>query len=318
MFRRAAFRSLVLLALLASCAVRVTAQPAAEDVALLSLARLMTEDAQRYEHGECVEREPSMAMQLYCRAARYGHAEAQYRLGWMLANGRGVPRDEPLAGLWFAMAAEQGHEYAQRMLKIFKPSRHLAHPPCLSAEVQAQQLAEPNNPEPTASESGVDWSRGSAARQLVVNLVEKLAPNYGIDPNFALAVISIESGFNFNARSNRNAQGLMQLIPGTAARFGVRDAFDPGQNVRGGLSYLRWLLATFRGDVSLAAAAYNAGERAVERYRGVPPYPETLNYVAKVLSLYKRTRHSFDATVAKPSPIVPAPQPATRPTRRPP
>jgi soluble lytic murein transglycosylase-like protein len=118
-------------------------------------------------------------------------------------------------------------------------------------------------------------------------------------------VIRTESNFNPAALSNKNAQGLMQLIPDTAARFNVRQPFDPEQNLRGGLAYLRWLLAYFEGDVSLVAAAYNAGEGAVNRYRGVPPYAETQGYVKRIISIFKRDDHPYDAKVTTPSPELP-------------
>jgi soluble lytic murein transglycosylase-like protein len=94
----------------------------------------------------------------------------------------------------------------------------------------------------------------------------------------------------------------MQLIPETAARFNVRKPFDPAQNIRGGLAYLRWLLAYFGGNVTLVAAAYNAGEGTVERYGGVPPYAETRAYVQKIRRYFRRDEHPFDATVTDPSP----------------
>ena len=95
----------------------------------------------------------------------------------------------------------------------------------------------------------------------------------------------------------------MQLIPQTAARFNVRNPFNVTDNVRGGLAYLRWLLAYYQGKVALAAAAYNAGEAAVDRYRGVPPYPETRDYVKRVLRLFPRESHPYDEGVVAPSPI---------------
>jgi soluble lytic murein transglycosylase-like protein len=131
--------------------------------------------------------------------------------------------------------------------------------------------------------------------------VDDLAPRFGVDPRLALAVIAVESNFNPLARSVKDAQGLMQLIPETAARFDVRRPFDAKQNVRGGLAYLRWLLAYYRGQVALVAAAYNAGEGAVDRYRGVPPYPETRDYVRRVLGLFRRAFHPFDPAVVEPS-----------------
>ena len=123
-------------------------------------------------------------------------------------------------------------------------------------------------------------------------LVQKLAPRFKVDPRLALAIVRTESNFDAAARSPKNALGLMQLIPDTAERFGVRDALDPEQNVRGGLAYLRWLLSQFKGDVALAAAAYNAGEGNVLRYKGVPPFAETQEYVRRILTFYRAPRHA--------------------------
>jgi len=134
--------------------------------------------------------------------------------------------------------------------------------------------------------------------------VHKLAPQYAIDPKLVMAVISTESAFNPGAVSPKNAQGLMQLIPETAERFGVKKVFNPVENIKGGLAYLRWLLAFFQGDVSLVLAAYNAGERAVEKYRGIPPYPETRSYVRKITSVYRNATHPFDSGVVEPSPLM--------------
>jgi soluble lytic murein transglycosylase-like protein len=136
--------------------------------------------------------------------------------------------------------------------------------------------------------------------------VTKVAPSYGIEPRLALAVITVESNFDARAVSDKDARGLMQLIPETAARFRVENAFDVRDNVRGGLSYLRYLLAYYRGEVALAAAAYNAGERAVDRYGGVPPYAETQEYVRRVLQLFHYPRHPYDASITRPSPVVSA------------
>lgn len=111
-----------------------------------------------------------------------------------------------------------------------------------------------------------------------------------VSPALALAVISVESAGRARAVSSAGAQGLMQLIPATAARFGVEDSMDPGQNIRGGIAYLDWLLGEFGGDVVLALAGYNAGEGAVRRNGGVPPYAETRDYVPRVLAAWQIAR----------------------------
>jgi soluble lytic murein transglycosylase-like protein len=111
-----------------------------------------------------------------------------------------------------------------------------------------------------------------------------------ISPALALAVIAVESAGKVSATSGAGAQGLMQLIPATAERFGVTDSMDPSQNIRGGITYLDWLVTEFRGDVLLALAGYNAGENAVKKNNGVPPYAETRAYVPKVLAAWQITK----------------------------
>ncbi len=118
---------------------------------------------------------------------------------------------------------------------------------------------------------------------------------HGVDEALVRAVIHAESAFRANARSHKNAQGLMQLIPATAERFGVSDAYDPVQNIGGGVQYLAWLLRRFNNDVRLATAGYNAGEGAVDRHGGVPPYAETQVYVERVAILHARYRAALDA-----------------------
>lgn len=111
-----------------------------------------------------------------------------------------------------------------------------------------------------------------------------------VSPALVLAVISVESGGRAGAESGAGAQGLMQLIPATAERFGVSDSFDTAQNIRGGVAYLDWLMGEFDGDPILALAGYNAGEGAVRTHAGVPPYAETRAYVPKVLAAWKVAR----------------------------
>ena len=119
------------------------------------------------------------------------------------------------------------------------------------------------------------------------SIINQCALEYGVDRSLVKAVIHAESGYNPNAVSRKGATGLMQLMPKTAQVLKVNDSFNPTENIRGGVRYLRFLLDTFKGDVTLALAAYNAGLSRVAKYGGVPPYNETRTYVAKVLSYQK-------------------------------
>jgi len=114
-------------------------------------------------------------------------------------------------------------------------------------------------------------------------LINNISSTYGIETALVKAIIKVESDFDTYAVSEDGAAGLMQLMPDTAEKMGVKDIHDPGQNVRGGVKFLKKLLWTFKSDLRLALAAYNAGENAVLKYGKVPPYPETRNYVEKVL-----------------------------------
>jgi soluble lytic murein transglycosylase-like protein len=116
----------------------------------------------------------------------------------------------------------------------------------------------------------------------VADLVRELAPEYRLEPNLVLAVVEAESDFNPAALSVADARGLMQLLPQTADRFGVTNIWDPEENLRGGMAYLRWLLDYFDGDIELALAGYHAGEQAVVRHGGIPPYDETRAYVDRI------------------------------------
>ena len=137
-------------------------------------------------------------------------------------------------------------------------------------------------------ESSVQKSKNptSESRSEIDNLISKYADKNGLDEDFVKAVINQESGFNPNATSHCGAMGLMQLMPSTAQGLGVKDAYNPEQNIEGGTKYLKGLMDRFDNDKSLALAAYNAGPNAVKKYGGIPPYAETQNYVKKVLSKY--------------------------------
>ena len=135
-------------------------------------------------------------------------------------------------------------------------------------------------------------------------LIERTALQHGIHPDLVFAVAAVESNFNVRAVSEKGAQGLMQLMPETAARFGVVDPFNPAENVLGGVRYMRYLLDLFKGDSRLAVAAYNAGENVVLAGRRVPPYPETRRYVEKILKMFGAKRPLLQTVVRKPLPVV--------------
>ena len=270
------------------------------------------QEAQALEHGENGSpRDPARAATLYCQAAQQGDAEAQFSLAWMLTNGRGIALDDAQAAHLFLAAAEQGLPQAQRMsASLGTPLGE--PPPCLRPPALVATVPNPLPLLPSAAAAPRNAKVAVAAAPApplpanapppIVNYVRLIAPDFQLTPQLVLAIMATESNFNPNAVSPKQAQGLMQLIPDTAARFQVRNPRDPAQNIRGGMAYLRWLMAYFEGDVMLVAAAYNAGERAVERYRGVPPYAETRDYVRRILAATGALSHPFDARITAPSP----------------
>ncbi|MBV7427642.1 MULTISPECIES: lytic transglycosylase domain-containing protein [unclassified Acidovorax] len=250
-----------------------------------------------------VRRQPHRAASRYCDAARYGSVEAQYRLGRLLLHGRDVMPDPAAAATLLAMAAQRGHEKARSLAQGMVPGDHL--PDCLTTG-EAPRLEVRDSAQEVVPQEVVDRyvSNLPDDKRRHAELVRRLAPRFDVDPRLALAIVRSESNFQARALSPRNAQGLMQLIPETAERFGVRDAWSPEQNVRGGLAYLRWLLDRFAGDVALTSAAYNAGEKAVERHGGVPPYAETREYVRRILGFYRSAQH--ERPVAGPASLASA------------
>lgn len=128
--------------------------------------------------------------------------------------------------------------------------------------------------------------RSDRADSRINGLIQKISRENDLDPKLVRAVVRVESNYNPRAVSHKGAQGLMQLMPKTAERFGVPDPFDAEENIRGGVHYLKYLLQRFGGNIRLALAAYNAGEESVERHGGVPPYRETTGYLEKILRYY--------------------------------
>jgi hypothetical protein len=227
-----------------------------------------------------------------CWKSRMGNAEAQFQLAWLYAHADGEGRRHDWAAFLLRSAANQGHMAAQRTLQL-APWPEPRPPDCLVAVGVKRDATDTQSVLmriPVHAPPGIERT------------VRLLAPRYQVKPELALAIIDVESRFDVRAVSPRQAKGLMQLIPETAERFGVRDVFDAEQNIRGGLAYLRWLLAYFEGNVTLVAAAYNAGESMVDMHRGVPPFDETREYVRRVIARVGVAVMPFDAKLPDRSP----------------
>ena len=136
--------------------------------------------------------------------------------------------------------------------------------------------------------SDLNWLAGRHDRRSRFDpVIERYAAQYGVDPTLVRAVIQVESNFNPNCVSNKGARGLMQLMPATARRFGVTNINDPEQNIAGGVKFLAYLLRLFNDDLPRVLAGYNAGENAVLKYGGIPPYAETSTYVVRAMTVYQ-------------------------------
>lgn len=273
---------------------------------LLERASLLVSDEQNAQNNN---ESAWQAANLYCEASRYGSAEGIYRLGILYAFGRGVPANRDYAANLFGIASLHGHYEAQKMLETIEIKADDT-PLCVLEAVAperapANQYSNVKNGRYGGS-PGIDIyvAKLPKSKLWVVDLASTIAEWYQVDPKLVLSIITAESNFKVSAKSNADAYGLMQLIPATAERFNVKNAYNASQNIKGGVAYLRWLLSYFRGDVTLAVAAYNAGERAVDRYHGVPPYKETKTYVKKVMALYQSDRHQFDAGLTRASPAL--------------
>jgi soluble lytic murein transglycosylase-like protein len=170
-------------------------------------------------------------------------------------------------------------------------------PSATSSTTFDQQLSQATDAQATsASTSSTTVDSVGSGSVPYEQLIDSAAQKYGIDPAVLKGLIKQESGFNPNAGSPAGAQGLTQLMPGTASAMGVTDLHDPAQSIDGGAHYLKMQLDRFGGDYSKALAAYNAGPGAVQRYGGVPPYSETQNYVKNVLAFAQQYRQSDSTT----------------------
>ena len=227
------------------------------------------------ESGRGLNRNPFLAAGLYRQAGAMGSAEGYYRAALVLMPAAGPPGASARCLL---MAASQlGHGAAGELLERRDGPAGSASPTLCDDDNAGGRIY---------LEFDLDGYVKSLhlPRQDVVRMIRRLAPIYGINPRLAVAMAAVESNFDPWALSPKSAMGVMQLIPATAERFGVRDPFNPEQNIRGGLAYLRWLDRYYRGDTVRMVAAYNAGEGAVDAHGGVPPYRETQAYVQRVLS----------------------------------
>ncbi len=234
------------------------------------------EQGEAAEHGIGGYRRPWLALAFYCDAGAMGSAEGYYRLGRLLSEPHTVVRDPDLGSAYLALAARLGH---QRALAVHEAGA--AEGVWLPEDCGAfSRMAERETFDLEAYLAALPLMKRKIAA-----LISRHASRFDIDARFALAVALAESNLDPRAVSPKNAQGVMQLIPDTQERFGVRRPFDPESNIRGALTYLRWLAERFDGDMALVAAAYNAGEGVVERYNGIPPFPETRQYVRRVLYL---------------------------------
>ena len=213
--------------------------------------------AMQYENGLSVPRDYGRALTLYCEAARRGDPRAFYGLGWMYLNGRGVARDDAIAVMWLHKAADRGIRAGGKSAAIAFPSLAGAGAGIVRPLRQTPRQAV-GRVLPLAS-----------APPAIRSVIDETAQHLGINGRLLHSVVLVESGFNPHAVSPKMAAGLMQLMPATAARFGVHDRFDPRENVRAGAKYLRLLIDKYKGNLTLALAAYNAGE---EKWRRMAAY----------------------------------------------
>ncbi|MCJ8218869.1 lytic transglycosylase domain-containing protein [Aeromonas veronii] len=220
------------------------------------------------------------AIALYCVAASTGNPEGYFRIGRLLATGPASVRSAKMANSYLAMAMRLGNQQASRYYNPRVGNAPMGDQCGVGMRGgQGSYFALPSTPFNVEAY----LARQSPGKQKLATMLRHAAKRHQVDVRLVLAIAIAESNLESRAVSAKNAQGVMQLIPETQQRFGVTQPFDPAQNIKGGVSYLKWLDRRFDGDWVLISAAYNAGEKAVERYGGIPPYGETQEYVKRVL-----------------------------------
>ena len=220
------------------------------------------------------------AIALYCVAASTGNPEGYFRIGRLLATGPASVRNAKLANSYLAMAMRLGNQQASRYYNPRVGNAPMGDQCGVGMRGgQGSYFALPSTPFNVEAY----LARQSPGKQKLATMLRHAAKRHQVNVRLVLAIAIAESNLESRAVSAKNAQGVMQLIPETQQRFGVTQPFDPAQNIKGGVSYLKWLDRRFDGDWVLISAAYNAGEKAVERYGGIPPYDETREYVKRVL-----------------------------------
>lgn len=220
------------------------------------------------------------AIALYCVAASTGNSEGYFRIGRLLATGPASVRSAKMANSYLAMAMRLGNQQASRYYNPRVGNAPMGDQCGVGMRGgQGSYFALPSTPFNVEAY----LARQSPGKQKLATMLRHAAKRHQVDVRLVLAIAIAESNLESRAVSAKNAQGVMQLIPETQQRFGVTQPFDPAQNIKGGVSYLKWLDRRFDGDWVLISAAYNAGEKAVERYGGIPPYDETREYVKRVL-----------------------------------
>ena len=227
------------------------------------------------EQGIGLRRNARLAIRLYCDAAIMGSPEGFFRIGRVLLRGPAHLRNPALANAYFAQAAQMDHPAAPG---YFDETVSFA-----PLERDCRDLEPGLAGEPFDIDGYL--SALSPERRRVAELIRLHAARYGVEVRIALAIALAESNLDSQAVSPKNAQGVMQLIPVTQQRFGVKNPFDAESNIKGGLAYLKWLKLRFADDWELIVAAYNAGEGAVEKHGGIPRYRETEDYVKRVMLL---------------------------------